>query len=936
MATAPTDPRPEPRRTFAGLAHLIARPGDLSDPHDIVGHIDALANEASDLDALRDEVIAYLTETLADSRARVLAAFLGKPDAGLRCARSLAYAMDCVITGAMHFVTEYAHPIGVRTKSEHLALIAVGGYGRGEMAPFSDVDLLFLTPYKQTAWTESVIESTLYLLWDLKLKVGQSTRSPDDCLRLAKSDITIRTALLEQRFIYGERSLFEELDQRLWSELFDKSKAEFVEAKMTERDERHERHGGSRYLLEPNVKESKGGLRDLQTLHWISKYIYHTDTAWDLVGMGVYEQDEVQRFADASKFIWAVRCHLHDLAGRAQEQLTFDRQVEIAERMGFADDEAMLGVEQFMQTYFRHAKAVGDLTRIFAAVLEAQHAKSMPRFSALLQALSFRSAASDEPFTVEGGRLTVRDDTVFERDPVNILRLFHEAARTEALVHPVALRLVTQSLDLIDDAMRTDPVANKLFLEILCDSAHAEHTLRRLNETQVLGRFMPEFGRIFAMMQFNMYHHYTVDEHILRTIGVLSQIERLEAEDAHPVATEIMKGGLDRRVLYVTLLLHDIGKGSPRDHSEYGAEIAETVCPRLGLDEAETDLVVWLVRHHLVMSDTAQKRDISDPRTVSDFAALVQSPQRLRLLLVLTVCDIRGVGPGVWNNWKAQLLRNLYWDTRDVLTGGAEEYGTAHRVKTARQDLSAALADWSSDDLAAELKRHYPHYWLGLDTPTHQIFAELARDRGDQPMVSRFLPDETRDATKACLYMTDHPGIFARMAGAFAIAGASVVDARTYTTNDGMTTAAFWLQDRDGKPYEAGRLPRLSRTIERTLKGEVIARHEIRDRTRVKPRELQFQVPTRIVFDNEASDMLTVIEVNTRDRLGLLHDLTRTTADLNLNIVSAIIATYGEHAVDVFYVKDLFGHKIRADHKLDRIKRRLTEAAEGKAPRPSK
>ena len=287
------------------------------------------------------------------------------------------------------------------------------------------------------------------------------------------------------------------------------------------------------------------------------------------------------------------------------------------------------------------------------------------------------------------------------------------------------------------------------------------------------------------------------------------------------------------------------------------------------------------------------------------------------------------MGPGVWTNWKAQLLRNLYWDTRDLLTGGAGDTGTAARVAAAREALAANMADWPEDQVQAEIQRHYAHFWLGLDVSTQRVFVELARDRGDEPLVSRFLPDESRDATKACLYMSDHPGIFARMAGAFAIAGASVVDARTYTTNDGMTTSVFWLQDREGRPYEAQRLPRLSRTIERTLKGEMIAREEIRERARVKPRESQFQVPTRIVFDNEASETLTVIEVNARDRLGLLHDLTRTIADLNLNIVSAIVATYGEHAVDVFYVKDLFGHKVRAPHKMQRIERRLIAAVEG-------
>ena len=497
------------------------------------------------------------------------------------------------------------------------------------------------------------------------------------------------------------------------------------------------------------------------------------------------------------------------------------------------------------------------------------------------------------------------------------------------LLHPSALRMVTQNLDLIDEDLRQDPAAVALFMDMLCDPAHAEWLLRLMNETEVLGRFIPEFGRIVAMMQFNMYHHYTVDEHTIRTIGVLNQIERLEAEDRHPVATEILKGGVNRRVLYTALLLHDIGKGDARDHSEYGAEIAQAVCPRLGLDEAETEMVVWLIANHLLMSDTAQKRDISDPRTVADFAAIVQSPQRLRLLLVLTVCDIRGVGPGVWNNWKAQLLRNLYWDTRDVLTGGAEQATRAHRVDAARAELSAAIVDWPHDARRAELSRHHPQYWLGLDTSTHLIFAELARDAGDEQMATRFLPDETRDATKACLYMADHPGLFSRMAGAFAIAGANVVDARTYTASNGMATSVFWLQDRDGRPFEASRLPRLRRTIERTLKGEVIARQEIKDRTRIRAREQHFEVPTRIVFDNEASDLLTVIEINARDRLGLLHELTRSLASLNINIVSAIIATYGEHAVDVFYVKDLFGHKIRSKSKLAQIERHLTQAASG-------
>jgi len=942
IATAQRERKQITDPTFAGLAHLVAPAAELADLSRLTAALDAMIDGAAEAGSaktlpktLHGDVIRLFGEQLAEGRDKVRAALLEHPHAGLRVARSYTHVMDVVVAGVFHYCATHMHPAPIRTKGQRLAVVAVGGTGRGEMAPFSDVDLLFLTPYKQTAWGESVIESMLYILWDLKLKVGQSVRSVNDCIRLAGSDLTVRTTLLEKRFICGDREPFDELDERLWKGLFLRTGHEFVEAKLGEHDLRHERHGGSRYLLEPNIKEGKGGLRDLQSLHWISKYLYRTDTAWDLVEMGVFERDEVQRFADASKFIWAVRCHLHDLVGRAQEQLTFDRQIEIAGRMGFADHDGRMAVEHFMHAYFRHAKNVGDLTRIFSAALEAQHAKAPPRLSTLLRALSFRSVTSDpsQPFVVRAGRLSVRDDQVFSSNPVNLLRLFRDAARLDAHIHPAALRLVTQNLDLIDDDLRANPAAIELFLEMLTDPVNGAWLLRRMNETAVLGRFIPEFGRVVAMMQFNMYHHYTVDEHTIQTIATLNKIEKLEAREDHPVATEIIKGGINRRVLYMALFVHDLGKGDPRDHSEYGAEIAATICPRLNFDRAETEMVIWLVRHHLLMSDVAQKRDTSDPRTVRDFADIVQSPTRLRLLLVLTVCDIRGVGPGVWNNWKAQLLRKLYWDTRDVLTGGSDEISRAARVEEARAALADRLAGWPEAERKAELERHYPPYWLGLDTDTHEILARLAHDaKNTARFSSRFLPDESRDATKACLYMADHPGIFSRMAGAFALAGASVVDARTYTTADGMACSTFWIQDREGHPFEESRLPRLKRTIQRILKGEVIARDALKKRRRDKPREMSFTMPTRIVFDNDASELYTVIEVNARDRLGLLHVLTRTLTTLNINIFSAIIATYGEHAVDVFYVKDLFGHKIRSAQKLGLVERRLIEAVEGIAP----
>ncbi|MGF1445191.1 MAG: [protein-PII] uridylyltransferase [Pikeienuella sp.] len=929
--TTPPDTRAQaaPDRTEAGLLHLVAPPERLADRAAILAEIDRLGGEIADLDALRRAVLAHLSAAHTAGRARVAEALSACPAAGLRVARSYAHVTDAVVSGAVHVAERWLHAAPIRTTGEQLSVIAVGGYGRGEMAPFSDVDLLFITPYKRTAWAESVVESVLYLLWDLKLKVGQAVRTVSDSLRYGRDDLTVRTGLLEMRFIAGDREPFETLETRLWDELFSRTGPEFVEAKLSERDRRHRRHGGSRYLLEPNIKEGKGGLRDLQTLYWVSRYLYRCDTAWELVDREVFLQEEVQRFAEASKFIWAVRCHLHLLAERAQDQLTFDRQVEIAARMGYVDGGGRQGVEHFMQAYFRHAKNVGDLTRIFSAALEAQYAKKPPRLSLLLRALSFNSdSGATGPFRVADGRLSVRDTTVFAEDPVNLLRLFHEAARLDARIHPAALRLVTQSLELIDDRLRADREANRLFLDMLTDRAHAEWLLRLMNETNVLGRFIPEFGRIVAMMQFNMYHHYTVDEHTIRCIGVLNTIDRLEAQDAHPVASEILRSPINRRVLYTALFLHDIGKGDKRDHSMVGAEVAERLCPRLGLDAAETEMVVWLVRHHLLLSDTAQKRDITDPLTVRDFAREVRSPERLRLLLVLTVCDIRGVGPNVWNNWKAQLLRSLYWEAREVLTGGTQLGPRRARVALAQDALAQRLQGWSDAARARELARHYPHYWLGLDTDTQLIFAEMAVRRESNGVSTVLMSDESRDATKACLYMPDHPGIFSRMAGAFAIAGADVKDARTYTTSDGMACSTFWIQHAEGHPFSPDRFDRLRRTIERILAGEVVAREAIREKDRVPLRERTFTVPTRVLFDNEGSELYTIIEVNARDRLGLLHGLTRALAGLNLNIFSAIITTYGEHAVDVFYVKDLFGLKVRGEAKQALIESRLRAAVE--------
>ncbi|WP_299152542.1 [protein-PII] uridylyltransferase [uncultured Tateyamaria sp.] len=902
---------------------LICDPSDIFDS----AAFDAVlsrAHKMSQTDA-RTAIVTHLKAAQKTGRVQIADGFRATPFQSRPTTRAYTYLTDCLVNAALRTAQELMFQNPNPTTGERLAVMAVGGYGRGEMAPFSDVDLLFLTPHKITPWAESVIEATLYILWDLKLKVGHSSRTVRDCLRLGAEDFTIRTAMLEHRFLFGDAALAAKLDTRLRADLFKGTEQDFIEAKLAERDARHERQG-QRYVVEPNVKEGKGGLRDLQSLFWIGKYIHKVQDAADLVPLGLFTAEEFTDFVAAEDFLWATRCHLHLLTNRPTEQLTFDMQAAVAEAMGYEDKAGRRGVELFMQAYFLHATQVGDLTRIFLTKLESVHLKAEP----LLERLFKRKPRVKAGYAVIHNRLAVKDEAGFLSDKLNLLRIFEEALRTGMLIHPDAMRLIKSNLDLIDDDLRTTPEARRIFLDLLLKHGNPERALRRMNELGVLSAFIPEFEPIVAMMQFNMYHAYTVDEHTIQCIAQLAMIEKGELVEDLPVASNILKRGVNRRVLYVALLLHDIGKGRAEDHSILGAQMVRKIAPRLGLKQEDVETVEWLVRYHLLMSDMAQKRDIADPRTVRDFAKAVQTVKRLELLCVLTVCDIRGVGPNTWNNWKAVLIRALYRQTKRALEDGMEALNRDNRGVEAKKALRAELIDWPRKDIQVETARHYDPYWQGLHVTAHVVFARMLRDIGENEIVMDLHPDEDRDATRACFVMPDHPGIFARLTGALALVGANVVDARSYTTTDGFITDAFWIQDADGNPYDAARLPRLRKMIERTLAGEVVTREAIKDRDKVKKREKAFRVPTHITFDNDGSDIYTIIEVDTRDRPGLLHDLTRTLAASNVYIANAVIATYGEQVVDTFYVKDMFGLKYYSEAKQRTLEKRLRAAiAEG-------
>ena len=876
---------------------------------------------------IRAATVAMLTAARQAAMADIVAGFSGHPRAARETVRAIATLTDGIVGAVYYVATKHLHPQQT-SENERLAVLAVGGYGRAEMAPFSDVDLLFLTPWKISPWAESVVESILYMLWDMKLKIGHAIRSIEDCLRLAGSDMTIRTSLVEHRLVTGHAPLAETLRTVLWDQLFSKTVPEFVEAKLAERSARHQRQGGQRYVLEPNVKEGKGGLRDLQTLYWIAKYIHRVDRAVELVDLGVFTREEHLAFWQAEDFLWAARCHLHLIAGRPVEVLTFDLQVEVASRMGYRSTSARRDVEYFMQDYFRHATRVGEVTRVFLTALEAQHVRSAPFLGRLFQ----KRRRLKYGLIDKHGRIAISDDQKFLADPLNLLRLFEEALRTGIMIHPDAMRLVASNLHLIDDKVRTDPEAIRIFMDLLLKHGNPERSLRRMNELGVLGAFIPEFETIVAMMQFNVYHHYTVDEHSIQCVVALAEIERGEHLDDLPLSTSVIKNGINRRVLYLATLLHDIGKGRREDHSILGARLARRIATRFGFAKDDVDTVEWLVRNHLLMSDVAQKRDISDPRTLRDFAKAVKTRKRLDLLLLLTVCDIRGVGPGTWNNWKADLLRRLHKQTAEVLENGMEELNRDKRQNEAKRSLRHMLIaqGWDARTLRTEMARHYDSYWPGLPTETQANFARLLRDIGPDDIRIDMRADKDRDATRAAIVLADHPGIFSRLAGALALTGANVVDARTYTTRDGYATAVFWIQDSEGRPFDDDRLPRLHQSIIRTMKGEIVAREAFAVRDKPKKRNREFRFPTHVTFDNEGSEVYTIIEVDTRDRPGLLYDLTRTLAANHIQIVSAVIATFGAQVVDSFYVKDMFGLKLYNETKQQALEKKLREAiAEG-------
>jgi [protein-PII] uridylyltransferase len=583
-------------------------------------------------------------------------------------------------------------------------------------------------------------------------------------------------------------------------------------------------------------------------------------------------------------------------------------QRQVAEAMRYADRPGKSAVERFMQFYFLNAKEVGDLTGLFLAQLDEQMGDKGRRFA--LPTFKRRPKHLDG-FVIDRGRLSIPNDRWFSENPVRLIELFALAAKEGMEIHPNAMRAAARDARLADQ-VRDDPAANGFFLDVLTARNKPDLVLRWMNEAGVFGRFVPDFGRVVAQMQFDMYHHYTVDEHSIRAIGLLSRIERGELASDHPLSTALFRQIESRRVLYVSVLLHDIAKGRGGDHSELGAEVALKLCPRFGLDEAETETVAWLVRYHLLLSNTSFRRDLADPKTVEDFVRVVQSPERLRLLLILTVVDIRAVGPGTWNDWKKQLLRTLFDSAEERLRLGHKQRGRHEQVEARQEQLAAALP-WKASAVRAHMRRLPDSYWLAEPSEWQQAnalqVAQAETHFGDPEPSVVAAPDAASGMTRVTIFSPDRPGLFYRIAAALSGAGASILDARIHTTRDGMALDNLLVTDARGKAYDDPRLrKRLANAVDKALRAE--QEPSPPPPGKLAKRERAFRVAPRVLLSDKASSRTTVLEVNARDRPGLLARLAHVIHAAGHQLHSAHIATYGERAVDVFYLTDVTGKKL--------------------------
>lgn len=912
----------------------------------------------------RDELLQIFRRHLGRIQTQVRTEFEVNRLSGLQASKQLTSFVDGLMSILFELI--YNKLLSSDNPKNFITLIATGGYGRKCLAPFSDLDLLFLTPENPSKELLDTIEQHLYFLWDLGIKIGHAIRSVPQCLTTAKEDITVLTALLDVRLLSGNQDLFDNFIDKFKELCDDIGAPRYILEKSKEREARHKKFGDTPYLVEPNIKEGKGGLRDLQTIYWEYRFTLGFDQFSDFITPKIRElelltEQEILRLQRAHNFLWTVRFQLHYISGRAEDRLTFDMQPVVGGRIGYTKHGQQVGVERFMRHYFLTAREVMRLTYVIESALTLYTQKGK------LNKYETNKAIANTNYTLLEGKILPTTNISFSKDPIEMMRLLKLAQTQKRAIHPLAVHQLIR-WERKAALLRGDAEASRIFLDLLCDtptylSPKARYRLLHnkdqkeeripiilpppeekynvnwlhiLNETGILGQFMPEWRRMVGQMQFDTYHIFTVDQHSIEAVKLLALLEAGYYQDDLQFAHKLLQGIQSKKALYMATLLHDMGKGRGGDHSEVGSEMAITICSRLNMSAEETDTISWLILHHLLLSHTAFQRDIDDPKTILDLVDTIQSPERLRLLFLLTVSDMRAVNKKVWNAWKATLLTELYNRVSEVLEGSLATQERDTRVYRVKKHLTQQFStqNITNQDIEFFMNLGYASYWLSFDEDTHIRHARMITDahKTQAPLTIRTYPLPDRGVTEVTVYAGDHPGLFSKISGALAVAGASIVDARIHTLTNGMVLDTFWIQDAAQDVFDdPHRLERIIELINTALAGTIDIEKRLQECNRhmlYGRRMRAIHVPPRVVIDNQASNGFTVIEVNGRDRIGLLYDVTKTIKEQKLQISSAHITTYGIRAVDVFYVKDVFGLKVQDRKRLSIVREAILKVLE--------
>ena len=801
------------------------------------------------------------------------------------------------------------------------ALVAQGGYGRGELNPHSDIDLLFLYSRKISPLFQAVTEKLQHTLWDAGMEPAHATRSIADCIRLAESDMRVRTALLDARFLCGDYALFQEFEKRVEPRLLKTGIQRFIREKLEENNARHAQYGGSVYLLEPEVKEGEGGLRDIQTARWIARARLKARDLDALSLSGVVEAADIARLKESQDFLLRVRNELHFSTGKHQDQLTFEQQENVSAALGFEGEEALRGVEVFMRSYYLHAAQISRLSNL---IIHRVTDCDKPRF-----ATSYVFGRTlREGIRLSKGHVTVIKPAVLKSAPENLLRIFDDAQKYNCQLSHETRELLRQNLDLIDEEFRRSAGPNTAFFSILKWKEGVYETLAEMHRSGILGAFIPEFGRLLCMVLHDAYHIYTVDQHSLHLIKEIERLRAGEYAENLPLLTQLGREAEKIELLYLGMMFHDIGKGFGGGHSEIGARMVRPIARRMRLNADDGALVEFLVRYHLLMTHTAFRRDLEDQKTIFDFAKTMGSVTNLKMLYLLTFADVKAVGPDVWNPWKASLLGELYVKTLNLLEEAEkgefqrdDVLAVIRRVQTrVRRQLSK---DYPEDAVENFLEVMPDRYFLSTpedDIPAH--FELMERFEGDKPEVSvAHFPE--RDCTSVVVCAADRPGLFASITGVLTALQLDILNARIFTASDGRILDVFRISHHGRSEIVMGEQKwiKFRLALEGVLDGKIDVENLVRSaKPRLFSQKHAPKVTTVVNIDNEASDDFTIIEIFTEDRMGVLFTITHSLHRLGLSIHVAKISTNVDQVADVFYVTDQAGGKITEATQVETVR----------------